>query len=375
MPATCTLHRAYLYDKGAERRIYELSPLRQVRWGRTRDDTSTANIFIQTPDRDCAQVLAEVEPGRHELVVFRSGERVWEGPITRTAETGTVMEIDAKDITHYLNRTIMRSGYDNAYPKIGYATERLRKIITAELARKESLTPSVNVLQHLRITTHKASAKTSRKTVPYEKYVYEELDSLAAKGGIDFTVVGRALIINDVNDNIGQGPALVSGDFDGDLTVSLYGVETATYSAVTDGLGKWGAFGGTDTYYGEIELLHTIYDQETTQAQREADAITTAEMAEQAQRNSAGRYPTPMLIRVPEGSTLRSSKVDEIMDYLVPGVRFLIKSDKTYRKVAQVQKLDRLVVEETPEGERVQVTFSPAPGTTPWDDSGETSAE
>jgi hypothetical protein len=63
------------------------------------------------------------------------------------------------------------------------------------------------------------------------------------------------------------------------------------------------------------------------------------------------------------------------MDFLVPGVRFLIRSDKTYRKVTQVQKLDRLVVEETGEGERISVTFSPAPGTTPWDDSGETAAE
>jgi hypothetical protein len=368
----CERHRAFLYDRGGERRIGELTQLRQVRWGRSRDDTSIGNVFVKTPDATCSRVVAEIEPGRHELVIFRGGQRVWEGPIVRTDETGDRIEVDARDITHYLNRTILRAAYNNAYPRIAYATERMRKILTAELARKESLDPPINVLKHMKITTHTKTAKTSRKTFAYEKYVFEELDSLAAKGGIDYTVVGRALFINDVNDVIGQGPALSSADFDGNLSVSLYGVETGTYSAVTDGLGKWGAFGGVDPYYGEIELLHTIYDEDTTTAQREADAITKAEMSAQARRNSSGRYPTPILIRVPEGATLRSDRADDMMDVLVPGVRFAIRSDKTYRKVTQVQKLDRLVVEEDSNGERVQVTFSPAPGTTPWDDSGET---
>lgn len=370
----CERHRAFLYDRGGERRISELLPATGIRWGRSRDDTSVGHVFIDTPDPACERVVAEIEPMRHELVIFRGGARVWEGPIVRTAETGAQIEIDARDVTHYLNRTIMRAGYSNAYPKIGYATERMRKIITAEVARKEALDPPVNIIKNLDIRTHKATAKTSRKTVAYEKYVYEELDSLAARGGIDYTVVGRTIVINDVADVIGRGPRLTADDFDGDLTVTAYGMELSTRSAVTDGLGKWGAVGGNDDYYGEVELLHTIYDQETTTAQREADAITVAEMVEQAKRNAKSRYPVPILVRVPEGATLRAEKADDIMDYLVPGVRFPIASTRTYRKVTQEQKLDRLVVEETAQGETVRVTFSPAPGVSPFDDAtGETS--
>jgi hypothetical protein len=98
-------------------------------------------------------------------------------------------------------------------------------------------------------------------------------------------------------------------------------------------------------------------------------------MTSQAKRNMSGRYPTPFVIRVPEGSTLRPQRADEIMEYLIPGVRFLINSDKTYRKMKQIQKLDRMVVQEDAAGERISLTFSPAPGTTPWDDSGETSVQ
>lgn len=369
----CVRHRAFIFDKGGQRRIGEVGPLNQVRWGRSRDDTSIGNVFTKTPSRECEAIVAQIEPARHELVVYRGDERVWEGPIVRTSETGAAIEIDARDVTHYTNRTIMRKGYSNAYPRVGYATERLRKILTEELGRKEGLDPPINVLPHLRIITHKDSPKTTRKTVPYEKYVFEELDSLAAKGGLDYTVVGRAIWINGVKDNIGEGPTLTSADFDGDLTVTAYGMETGTYSAVTDGLGKWGAFGGKDDYYGEIELLHTIYDEDTTAAQRAADDITKAEMAAQARRNMSGRYPTPRVIRVPENSTLRPDRADELMEFLIPGVRFTIVSDKTYQKVQQVQKLDRVTFFEDAAGERITVTFSPAPGTTPWDDSGETS--
>ena len=368
----CEKHRAFLYDRGGERRIGELFPLTQVRWGRVRDDTSAGNIFMRTPDPACEKMIADIEPHRHELMIYRGNERVWEGPITRTDEIGRQLEIDAKDITHYLNRTIMRKGYDNAYPRIGYATERLRKIITEEVARKEALDPPVNIIKNLIIVTHSKTAKTSRKTVPYEKYVYEELDSFAAKGGIDYTVVGRTLYINDTSDVFATGVRLTSADFDGDLAVAKYGMEASTRSAVTDGLGKWGAVGGNDDYYGEIELLHTIYDEDTSTATREAAAITTAEMVEQARRNMKGRYPVPLVVRVPEGATLRPSKADEIMDLLVPGTRFPIYSDGTYTQVSQEQKLDRLTVTENAQGERIAVTFSPAPGVTPWDDDGQT---
>lgn len=367
-------HRAYLYDRGAGGRpICEVGPLTRVRWGRIRDDMSAGNILVDTPNRECINRLAEVEASRHELVVFRGGKRVWEGPIVRTADSGGSVELDARDITHYTNRTIMHAAYNNAYPRIIEGTERLRNILVRELARKEALVPPINVLPHLDIRTVDGdTVKTSRSTLAFEKYVFEELDSMAAKSGIDYTVIGRSLIINDTHLMLGQGPLLTEADFDGPIRITQYGMETCTYSAVTDGQGKWGAFGGIDPYYGEVELLHTAFDQsESTAVQEE---ITTAEMTTQAQRNLSGRYPTPMVLSVPAGSTLRPQRADQLMDFLVPGVWFPVRATKTLRKMTQMQKLDSVTFEETEAGEEIKVTLSPAPGTTPWDNTGETSA-
>lgn len=366
----CTEHRAYLFDRGGEHRISEIWPLERVRWERVRDDVSGANLYSPLPDPACHAALGTIEPGRHEIVVFRNGQRMWEGPVTLTTEQGRGITIDARDVAHYCGRTIMRSAYNNAYPKITQATERLEYIIRHELARKENLDPGVNVVANLDVRTHKKTAKTSRSTKAYQSYVLDEMEAMAWRGGIDYTVIGRRIVINDVDDNIGEGPMVTEADFFGEIAITTYGMELATRSAVTDGMGHWGAFGGNDPFYGEVELLHSSYDEDAENAS--ATEMTKKEMVAQAKRNMSGRYPAPVILRVPQNSTLTAEAVENLLDFLVPGVRFPVRATNSFRQLEQVQKLDRVVFEETEKGEKVNVTFSPAPGATPWDNEGET---
>lgn len=362
----CSEHRAFLMDRGGEVRISEIFPLMRCRWERVRDDVSTANIFAPRPDPRCLTALKEIEPGRHEIAIFRNGIRVWEGPVTLTTEQGPAITIDARDVCHYAGRTIMRSAYNNKYPKITVAVKRLEFIMRHELARKEALNPGINVLKYLDVRNLPGSAKSSRSTKKYEQYVLDEMEEMAWRGGIDYTTVGRKIILFDTDDNIGEGPQITEADFIGDIAITAYGMELATYSAVNDGLGHWGAHGGTDPYYGQIELLHSAFSNDSdTQA---ATAISVKELTKQAKRNMSGRFPTPVVLRVPQNSTLTPAAIDRLMDFLVPGVRFPVRATSTYRQLEQVQKLDRIVFEETEEGESAQITLSPAPGKTPWDD-------
>ena len=364
----CTTHRAYVYDRGGMKNLGELFPLTRVKWARERDEMSVGNILAHSLSPTCDQLVAEVEPGRHELVVFRNGKRVWEGPIQRTEEKGSAFEVDARDITHYLNRTAMRSAYSNAYPNIVTGPARLQKIIATELARKEAQSPPINVLPYLDVRVSAQSARTARSTKAYASYVYEELESMAARSGIDYTVVGRRLIINDTHESIGQGPALTDNDFIGDLAISSYGSELATVQIVTDGQGRAASVRvGSDSYYGEVELLTTAYQE--AEGVAVAPQITLEDMTAQAQRNASGRYPTPVVLRVPASTTLDPRTADDIMDYLVPGVRFMVRATRSRRKMQQLQKLDRVAFEETEKGEEISVTLTPAPGVAAWQDA------
>ena len=367
----CTEHRAFLYDRGGENRISEIWPLMRCRWERARDDVSTANIFAPRPDPRCITALKEIEPGRHEIAIYRNNVRVWEGPVTLTTEEGRQITIDARDVGHYCGRTIMRSAYNNNYPKITQAVKRLEFILRHELARKEALNPPINVLKYLDVRNLPNTAKSTRSTKKFEHYVLDEMEEMAWRGGIDYVIVNRKIILFDTDDNIGEGPQITEADFLGDIAIASYGMELATYSAVNDGLGHYGAFGGTDPYYGEIELLHSAYDSggDSTAA---ATAISVKELTKQAERNMKGRYPTPVVLRVPQNSTLTPDSATRLMDYLIPGVRFPVRATNTYRQLEQVQKLDRVVFEETEAGETINITLSPAPGKTPWDDEGQT---
>lgn len=374
-------HEVFLYDRGGTNRIGTFPKFEEVRWSRQRDDISQAALIVE-PNR-CSEVLSAMHVGRHEIVVYRNGDRVWEGPITRATYKEGNVEVTAHDICHYLQRTIMRSGYDNRYStidsKVAAVTERMRVILINELARKESMTPSYNILANLDIRTSTDTARTSRMTFPYESTVWEEMDYMGARSGLDYTALGRRLLLFDVHDVIGRTPMLTDKDFQKELVVTSYGMELATHSAVTDGDGHWAAVGGNDAYYGEVELLNTLYGEGVSFA--DPDNPTAAElealeveMVSQAKRNLSGRYPTPTVVRVPNGTGLNPNAPVTI-ETLVPGVRIPVRATRLTIVAEQEQKLDTLEVTQNSRGERVEVTLSPAPGTSPWEDSSDTSPD
>lgn len=353
MALSCQTHTAYIYDRGGRQRIGQIDPLTSVVWNRQRDEISIGNVVTAMPSADCAALLETVEPNRHELVIFRGKDRVWEGPITRIGFHRTYVEVEARDVMHYAYRTILHAEYDNSYPNIVTTVQRSLNVL-AELGRKEALTPPINVLPYVTAYTTPNDSRTSRRTVPYQSTVYEDIDSMAQKSGMDYTVVGRSILLFDTHTVFAKTPTVTEADFLGDIVVTMYGMEHATHSVVTSEEGIYGSAGANDPYYGEWEILDTAYNEEGT------DPPTQAALQSQAERNLNGRNPVPLVVRVPDNSTLNPAGVLTIND-LVPCVRVPLRATLTAKKVAQMQKLDSVKVTETAEsGETIQVTLAPA---------------
>lgn len=357
-------HTAFIYDRGGATRMFPVHNMAEVKWGRVRDDISDANIKISAAN--CftqADELSQIEAERHELVIFRGRERPWEGPITRISMDSGMMQIHAQDVMHYGSRTVMQSAYNNAGSKAAPAIDRIKAILTAELTRKEAMEqaafpgaglPSYNVLPHIVYHQTPTDARTSRSTPKMQKTVWEELDDMAAKGGIDYTVIGRAIHVWDTSKSLGQTRTVTETDIQEKIVATMYGMDLATRAVVTDGEGNYGEAGGVDPYYGLSENLETAYDENEDTA-----PPTENEMASQAVRNLVGRNPSPLILRVPEGSTLNPSGVLTIGD-LVPGVFIPLRAKILIRTFQQMQKLDRMTVTETAKGETITVTMSPA---------------
>jgi hypothetical protein len=364
MSLNCESTLVKVMDRGGHTNVFDVVPYLTLTYTRVRDDISTCVLSVSTDDKDCCANLAKLEAGRHEIKIIRNGVGVWEGPITRIEYGQTVVTIEAKDCWHYVYRTILHEAYNNAFPHTDFATERIRTMMTAELSRGwEAVDPAVNILPFLDIRTTEDSSQTTRNTLPFEKTMWEEIDDMAARSGVDYTSVGRALLVYDTDYLLGRTVPLTDADFDGEVIATQYGMNLCTFSAVTDGLGNWSATRVDEDYYGPWEMLETSYSlQDTIQCAAEGASDTAlAEMSAQTVRNLSNRYPTPVVVRVPDNSRLNPDTGLTIND-LVPGTRIPLRATETCRKVTQEQKLDRVTF--TMEGglESITVVMSPAPG-------------
>lgn len=350
MPLGCETHKAFVYDRGGFTRLGAIDPLTVCRWNRVRDDISIGTVATTAPTMECLRLMEQVEPGRHELVIFRGAERVWEGPITLIQDTSDSIIIEAKDVFHYAYRTVMHAEYNNNYPNTTTVVGRAATILAAELARKEALDPPINVVPYIQEFHSSDDAGTSRRTLPYQSSVYQDIDSMAQRAGLDYTVIGRRILLFDVHRKIGQTPVVTEKDFIGPVVASTYGMELATRAFTNDGEGHAGIAGGIDPYYGEWEIVDTAYDEDQTATP------TQAELQSQAERNLKGKNPTPLLLRIPDGSRLNPNGVLS-MSHLVPGVWVPLRANLLRRNGTQMQKLNVLNVTETSAGEVITVTF------------------
>lgn len=348
-------NRACLYDRGGERKLGDFTGLDSIKWGRVRDDISESRITMKLGAETDVNLIRGAEPHRHELVVFRGEERVWEGPITLKSLSGNEATIAAKDVGHYLARTVMVEADSSSFPNTESAIQRLNRIIRRDLNRLwESADPPANIVPFIVLHETATDASTSSSTLAYQMTVHEHLDSMAWRGGIDYVVVGRALHLFDVNTGLGRTPTLTRENFTAEPVITYYGMEQASISYATDGQGNVGIAGEVDDYYGPWELLATAYDESSGEL-----PPSIAELTSQAQRNQAGRSRTPAVVRIPDNSTLDLRGSLE-MKHLVPGVLMPLRVEIMGEEIMQMQKLQSVTFTEGPDGEEIKVTLYPA---------------
>ncbi|QCW22597.1 minor tail protein [Microbacterium phage Piperis] len=376
-------HTALIYDRGGTNRWRQLVDLTSVRWGRTLDAFTDSEIILAGRSCDAqANVITGIEPRRHELVLWRGSERVYEGPILDVKTYRDRAVIRANDIGEYLKGTTLSQDYpwntgETVSASSALMTERVADILGIELTegynmvvgtggaamtvyvpRWEELDPPANVLPHIEIRRSN-TLLTRSNTLAFEMSVAEHLQNLS-EGGLDFTTVGRKLLIWDSAQSIGRTRVVTDADFDGELEIIKSGSDHYSISHVSaqrdpdedaSSVPSVGNAGGQNPYYGVwtniVSLSSEDGDSNPTQ-----DALNS-----QAQRDQVGRTPVPLEIRVPDDASLRTSRGLGI-NALVPGVIMPVRADMNIRQVQQDQRLNKMTVTETAEGEKIGVTLS-----------------
>jgi hypothetical protein len=363
----CGTHRAFIYRRGGLDRVGEITGLSYLDWGRVRDDISTAKIVVSDWDIDCGNLLAELQTWAYELVIFRNNgqsvERVWEGPLTLLTYEVDKVTIHAKDVMGYVYRRIIKQAMvDSGTGNGDTVVNRAKRVLQNTLAPDDP-----NLLSYLQVIDNPDDAMEYRSTPEYSRTAFEEIDDMAANAGLDYTTAGRSIILWGTRHRIGLLPEFRDSDLGNSPIVSEYGMSMANRYAVSDGNGLWGeatrldAFGG-DEIYGLVEMLSSSW---ASDSQEDYDTYTQAgaqkirdSFAAYAESSIADRYGPPVVVRIPDNTTLNPETTLSIQQ-LVPGVVIPLRSFGTLRTVVSKQKLDSVKVVEIAGTETISITLSP----------------
>lgn len=270
-----------------------------ITWNRVLDDSSSAQIRVGLSggSEECCALAGSLRTWGHQIRISRDGVLVWEGPIVHLEYGRDEVIIDARDVSVWLARRVVRSVLD--FRGGEDLSEIARQLIEHGFAPDDP-----NVLPYLNIRPSKIRGE--RYYMPDEpRYILDELNELS-RTGIDYTVVGRRIVVFPElsSDTL---PMLRQDDFLDELRVAEDGLSGATYAQVR-GAGVIGTFGGSDAFYGLLEratVEDNILDQDT--ADLRAEAIVKA------------GNPIPIYITTPGQSRLACTAPIGIND-LVPGM-------------------------------------------------------
>ena len=356
MTFTCGRHRAFVYERGGLIPVGELTPMTAVRWNRKRDDITDAEATIGTTQ--CCDLLGDLRTVRHELHIERDGEMVWEGVITRLEYDWDQVRVHAEDMLWPSKRTVLKTGYSNAYPNVGLALDRMHWLM------QQTYTPNGDpwrMLSHLHPIRSAGEPRTARVTDAFSTYIWDDFDKYAEDYGTDYTVVGRDIYYWDVNLRWKVIPALDEAYLSDFPRIVEYGNSAATRYYVSNDAGYAGvatAPAASTNEFGFIERLTANLSDSDNSAPSQGEID---EWSATAARNLNGRHPPPVAVVIPANTTLMPG-APWTMDDLFPGAWFRINITRMCRTVTEWQRIGEVHVQEAaPQGETVQFTAVTAP--------------
>lgn len=310
----------------------------RIQWGRAQDDWSEARVDLPA---NCCGKLEQVRSWAHEMHISRNGNEVWCGPIWLPSFCRSGNVLIARDMLFWLTARVIHQNHVSAAQG---AVSIARDLIEDGFGPDDP-----NVLPYL--DTEGVGVISDREYLANSKYVMEVLKDLA-KGSIDFTAIGRRIIVRPQGTSLGKTTMLTCKAFQGDVCGTDNGATSATRAVVTGDTetGIVGAAGGVDPFFGLVEKLVA----DTT-----IKSNTTA--ADQAQGIVAAGNPPPLIIQPPDNASL-APDAPVCIEQLVPGVQIPVFLDCTCRQVNQLMRLTKLNVtwQATSElGEQVRPILQP----------------
>lgn len=329
-----------------------LENVTRAEWGRKLDEVSAATVEVSLSGDNsstCCQCLAEAEPWCHELHIWRDGEEVWVGPIQELEYSYEKVIIRAKDSLSWLSVRILPGNINYTTVGTGLGAAELTEIGEAILTfafGDDAPDFTCEVDNIYTVPTGRIEERF------YEGFNQTSLDifRLLADSGLDFTTVGRTIVM--VGDETPLTPLVLLNDehIHGDITVVKDGLLQGNryYIHFEGDEGLPVVSDPVDFYcYTAIER---IMDGEGLQ--RGSDALITANAYASASAIA------PRIVEIPDGSRL-SPDTPWTINQMVCGARVDVTITRLCLELTQSFRLTSVDVVYDNEGESIGITLTP----------------
>lgn len=203
-------YRVLVQYRGGTLDFYEATAWLSLDWSRVVDDISSGSVTLPVTeaDRQDGSLLGRTRAWQHELALHRKEpggtfEEVWVGPIVEIAWASATVKLSARDLTQWWERR--RLPRDRSFVNVDLGT------IFATLhedAMHADTSPNLTVSPHVTgiVGTRTVLAAARRRAA-------DELRELA-RTGVDYTVIGRNVIIGGQEVPVARLPVLTDAAMD-----------------------------------------------------------------------------------------------------------------------------------------------------------------
>jgi hypothetical protein len=341
-------NEAWLYMAGGKVPIAPIETPTNLEWNRVLNDVSDAVVDVATGQHgDCCSIYGKLGTWGHEIVMFRDGKRVWEGPITNIKWRRGGVSLLAQDPLAWTKKRLTSA---KSVPAPDYAEKQLWEEIT--LALGTSGTHDPNVLPYAQRLAANTGPLITRDVKTFGGMYYDQFLELTKGGGM-FTFVGRKMLVWHSGYVMGKTATLLpTSHMSGEVEVEEDGMEVGQRVAFVNDKGAVGT--------SPLPTVHAFYGLNDLLVSSDApDAATLAVMAATFQKE---HMPAPLRVNIPQGSVL-SCDAPFSMEELVAGTLMPTKiEDGICKTVISTHQLTGVKVTQNAAGEQVAITLDSASG-------------
>lgn len=360
--------QVFITGRCGSTRLTTLENATEVNFDRRLDDISEASVVVPVGggigNEACCEALGLAEPWCHELHIFRNGEEVWTGVITKITYGYSQIVVEARDVLAWLLVRIPECPF--SVTDLDIATVG-QTIINLALADDDPC-----IFENMLVVPSGQTVSLAEPFAAFAESAYDQLATLSELG-LSFTTLGRRIIVGGENLFEKTIGLLTDDHIVGEIAVTkdgaLYANRVFTRYTGDDQQATCTANSATGDCLPPLAGAACPAISEIPEADRscyglverlvnvgEGINLSTAQQAGDIYLEAGGRF-VPRTLEFPPGTRLSADTPFEFNE-LIPGMTVNVAFTDLCLDIFQGMRLQEVTYHATPTDEEIGITLA-----------------